>query len=282
MTWSYDRRASEEQLKDYYAILGLKPGCEKNDVRRAYRSKAKKVHPDLTREAETSRFLALREAYEVLLNSVTRDAYDKTRRARERGDAGEKWNYHDILHTRKDDPMSLANLICYDLLHDMDAEAVDLYDEAQTGGFFSLRRLLDREDFMDYAFLLAEAYLERDAVVKAYRLFRGIAELEEEDPYFRHFYIEVLDRMASIVRQNLPDDPDGRQRIAFLEDLVTLSYPAREEAKLRKLLSELLTAVGEHERAANEVFRAFALAPTYPGLAATVETLKSMGFRPPL
>ncbi len=264
-------------MKDYYAILGLKPECGKNDVRRAYRVKAKEVHPDLSGDEGTARFLALKEAYEVLSSKTTREAYNQTwHSARQTGTVTD-WDYRDFLHGRKDDPESLARLICFDLLYDRDAEAVSLYDEAQTGGFFSLRRYLDREDFMDYAFLLAEAYLEQDALVKSYRLLRGIAELEEEDPYFKHFYVEVLERMAAIVRHSLPEDPDNRLRMAFLTDLVKLSYHPREEARLRKLLSELLTTAGRHEAAAREIFHAYELAPKLPGLEETVKTLQELG-----
>ncbi len=264
-------------MKDYYAILGLKPECGRSEVRRAYRVKAKEVHPDLSGDEGTARFLALKEAYEVLSSKTTREAYNQTWHTSRKTGTVTDWDYRDFLHGRKDDPESLARLICFDLLYDHDAEAVRLYDEAQKGGFFSLRRYLDREDFMDYAFLLAEAYLEQEALVKAYRLLRGIAELEEEDPYFKHFYVEVLERMAAIVRHSLPEDPDNRLRMAFLTDLVKLSYHPREEARLRKLLSELLTAAGRHEAAAGEIFRAYELAPKLPGLEETVTTLKELG-----
>ncbi len=264
-------------MKDYYMILGLKPECGINEIRRAYRAKAKEVHPDLVGDEGTARFLALKEAYEVLSDTSTREAYDITRKAARKSATTVEWDYRDFLHGRKDDPESLAKLVCYDLLHDRDSEAVDLYDEAQSGGFFSLRQYLEREDFMDYAFLLAEAYLERDAVVKAYRLLRGVAELEEEHPYFKHFYIEVLQRLASIVQKSLPDNDDNRLRMAFLYDLVKLSYPPKEEARLRKLLSELLAAAGRHQAAADEVFKAYELAPKLPGLAQTVKTLRELG-----
>ncbi|MDF1567689.1 MAG: DnaJ domain-containing protein [Spirochaetaceae bacterium] len=265
-------------MKDYYAILGLKTDSRDNDIRKAFRVRAKQMHPDRTGDEGTARFLALKEAYEVLINTDTRESYDRTWRAARKTATTAEWDYRDFLRGHKDDPASLARLICYDLLHDLDSEAVELYDEAQTGGFFSLVRFLDREDFMDYAFLLAEAYLEREATVKAYRLLRGIAELEEEDPYFKHFYVEVLDRMAGIVRQSLPDDEDNRLRMAFLTDLVKLSYAPKEEARLRKLLSELLAAAGDQESAAREIFKAYNLAPKLPGLAETVKVLKDLGF----
>ena len=87
----------------------------------------------------------------------------------------------------------------------------------------------------------------------------------------------MLERLADIVRRPLPDDENEALRITFLTDLVKLSYPAGEEARLRKLLSELLSAAGRHEAAAREVFKAFRLAPKLPGLAETVKLLREMG-----
>ena len=262
-------------MKNYYAVLGLEPECSADQVRRAYRSRAKILHPDRVGHQGTARFLALKEACEILISPSTREAYDRTLRSLRKG--GTQWDYRDFLRGRKNHPESLARLICFDLLHDRDDEAVELFEESCRGGIFSLRPHLEREDFMDYSFLLAEAYLEREAVVKGYRLLRGIADLEEEHPYFKHFYVEVLEHLADIVRRPLPDDQNGALRIAFLTDLVKLSYPAGEEARLRKLLSELLSAAGGYEAAAAEVFKAFRLAPNLPGLAETVKLLREMG-----
>ena len=261
-------------MKDYYAILALKKDCSSADVRKAFRNRAKEMHPDLVGEDSTARFLALKEAYEVLSSTRTRDAYDQAWKSLRRLKRTSDWDYRNFLQGRRDDPTSLAQLICYDLLHDLDDEAIELYDEAQKGGFFSLRKYLEREEFMDYAFLLAEAYLKQDAVIKGYRLLRGIADLEEEHPYFKHFYVEVLERLALIMRHKLPEDPDNVLRIALLTDLVKLSYPAREEARLRKLLSELLSSSGRDEAAAKELLKAYELAPALPGLAEKVQAIK--------
>ncbi len=265
-------------MKDYYAILKLQPDCTKADIRRAYRVQAKALHPDFAGEKGTARFLTLKEAYEVLISSATRNHYDATRRTRARTRTSANWNYRDFLKQDMDDPDNIARLICFDLLHDEDDEAVELYENAHYGGIFSLRDHTDREDFMDFGFLLAEAYLKREAVVKAFRLLRGLAALEEEDPYFKHFYVEVLNRLSSIVRHSIPEDTDNRLRIEFLKEIVQLSYPKKEEAQLRKLLSEILSASGQYELAAKEILHACELDPKLPGLRETVEVLKSIGF----
>jgi len=258
-------------MKDYYATLGLCPNCSKAEIHKSYRIKAKELHPDLSGDDQTAKFLALKEAYEILTGKLTREAYNLSlRRARE---GGGNWDYRSFLNARKDDPESLARLICFDLMHDNGSQAIRLFEGVQRSGYSFLLQHLGREDFMDYAFLLAEAYLEQNSTVKAYRLLRGIARLEEERPYFKHFYVEVLERMSSIVKHQLPEDQDNRLRITFLSDMIHLSFPPKENARLCKLLSELLISLGRYQEAAKRLLEAYKLAPRMPGLKETIVSL---------
>lgn len=266
-------------VKDYYHILGILSSSSEMEIRRAYRVLAKDYHPDCNGEGDSAKFLALTEAYEILISPEARASYDRTYWPIDGKRSISNWNYRDFLLDRKNDPSSLAKLICFDLLHEREEEAVLLYNQARSEGFFSLRAHLDREDFMDYAFLLAEAYLERKVTVKAYRILRGIAALEEQDPYFRHFYTDVLERLASIARGPLPGHSGTALRITFLADLTELSFPVGEKARIYKQLSELLSAEGDYEAAARAVFNAYSLAPKLPGLKEAVEALRCMGFR---
>ena len=55
-------------MKEYYDILGLKEGSDKNEIKKAYRSLSKKYHPDLNpnnKQAE-EKFKKISEAYEIL------------------------------------------------------------------------------------------------------------------------------------------------------------------------------------------------------------------------
>jgi len=63
--------------KDYYAILGVLPTATTEDVRRAYRRRAKELHPD--HYGENSRpFLEVQEAYGVLGDPSHRRTYDRS------------------------------------------------------------------------------------------------------------------------------------------------------------------------------------------------------------
>lgn len=56
-------------LKQYYDILGLSPNADKESIKKAYRKKALKYHPDINpSKASTETFLQIKEAFDVLYN----------------------------------------------------------------------------------------------------------------------------------------------------------------------------------------------------------------------
>jgi molecular chaperone DnaJ len=66
--------------KDYYALLGVPPTASPAELRRAYRQRARRLHPDVNRAPDAAaRFAALTEAYETLSDPARRAAYDAVR-----------------------------------------------------------------------------------------------------------------------------------------------------------------------------------------------------------
>jgi hypothetical protein len=71
---------------DYYRVLGLQPTATREEVRRAYRRLARRLHPDVDPERKdearaTQRMVRLNEAYAVLADPARRAAYDAQRLA---------------------------------------------------------------------------------------------------------------------------------------------------------------------------------------------------------
>lgn len=67
------------EKKDYYEVLGLTKTSGEDEIKKAYRSLAKKYHPDVNpddKQAEV-KFKEVSEAYEVLSDSAKRQKYDQ-------------------------------------------------------------------------------------------------------------------------------------------------------------------------------------------------------------
>src|SRR5690606_32715214 len=65
--------------EDLYQVLGVSRDATQEEIRKAYRTRAKELHPDLhpgDKEAE-SRFQALSAAYSILGNAEQRARYDR-------------------------------------------------------------------------------------------------------------------------------------------------------------------------------------------------------------
>jgi len=66
------------QTRDYYDVLGVSRGASADDIRKAYRELARKLHPDVNKAPDAAqRFSEVQEAYDVLSDSEKRQAYDQ-------------------------------------------------------------------------------------------------------------------------------------------------------------------------------------------------------------
>ncbi|QGT99996.1 Chaperone protein DnaJ [Candidatus Syntrophocurvum alkaliphilum] len=64
--------------RDFYEVLGVAKGATEDEIKKAYRQKARKYHPDVNKEEGTDeKFKEISVAYEVLSDPQKRAAYDR-------------------------------------------------------------------------------------------------------------------------------------------------------------------------------------------------------------
>lgn len=69
------------EFKDYYKIMGVPENASADDIKKAYRTLARKHHPDLNKDTDSAeKFKELGEAYEVLKDPAKRAEYDQLRK----------------------------------------------------------------------------------------------------------------------------------------------------------------------------------------------------------
>ncbi|HEY9661668.1 MAG TPA: DnaJ domain-containing protein, partial [Allocoleopsis sp.] len=71
--------ATTQGFKDYYAVLGVDKAASQDEIKKAYRKLARKLHPDLNPDdpAAEDKFKELNEAYEIISDEENRQKYDR-------------------------------------------------------------------------------------------------------------------------------------------------------------------------------------------------------------
>lgn len=248
----------------YYDILGIDSSCNDAEIKRAFRQKAKVLHPDVLGGSDESLEMMqqLIQAYEVLSDPQLREEYDR----RHFVVPGEfRFDYREFLRGRPEDLGSQARLIFFDLLHDVTDEAVNTHEHYFLRRGERLGNYLPREDYMDCSFLLAEEYQRRGSLLLAYQLLMDLVEEEQKESYFRHFFLEVVDRLKSLVCIEMPKRFSRRQALICIDEMVSRGFSNRDTAYFLKKAAEIHLEEGDHHKAFTYVRRSLSLDPRVPG-----------------
>jgi curved DNA-binding protein CbpA len=245
-------------VEDYYQVLGADPQDSQERIKRCFRQRAKELHPDLTLlhdDQAESRMRLLLDAYRVLGDPERRSEYDRLHGHALRR---RRFDYRSFLRARAD-PVSLAKLVLYDLMRSRDREALTTLGQLESHIESDLAALLDHDDFMDCAYLLAEA-LERDgAYGKACEYYLRVYHAEATRPYFRHFIAEVVERMREVACFKMAGTAETADSVRWIEELIDLDLSDRESAFFCKRIAEIYSNVGDFEAARGYLQRALRL-----------------------
>lgn len=257
-------------MENYYETLGVSAEASRAEIKRAFRERAKKAHPDISGDQAALEMRRLISAYETLADPERRREYD---RAYVRFVRKVDFDYRAFLKERPDDSESQAKLVFFDLLHLEEAEAMDVW--RRMGGLdFRMERHLDREDWMDCAFILAEELDKAGSHYEAFKLLVDLVLAEAARPYFRHFMPEVDGLLKEIARTRLVGSVPDDVLVECLQDLLELRYPKKEGARWLRTLSETLERLGDRHGAARALSDALS---RDPGLSGVVQLRRRLG-----
>ncbi|MDR0486836.1 MAG: J domain-containing protein [Treponema sp.] len=209
-------------MSNHYELLGVKREASGREIKKAFREKAKRIHPDIAGQAEAEAMRKLIAAYEVLSNPERRFEYDRaySRFIKKAGFDYRRWL------DEQDDPSSQAKLIFFELLHLEEERAIDIW--RKNGGLgFRMEKYIDREDWMDCLYILAEELDKRGFSFEAFKLLASVLSEERRRPYFRLFTVEIENYLKVLVRQRLQPQVDEETWFDCMEIMMTLGFPVK-------------------------------------------------------
>ena len=245
-------------MKNYYELLGVGHHASAGEIKKAFREKAKRLHPDIAGNAAEGEMRKLLTAYQTLSSEERRWEYDRVYSRFASGLAANaaatpSFDYRAWLHEQGDDPAIQAKLMFFELLNLEDDEAIALW--RKNGGInFPLEKYLHRDDWLDCCFILAEELDRRRHCYEAFRLLAVVIREERRLPYFRHFTVEIEKFLREIVRFRLRAQVDDETWIECLETLLALGFPARDNACWIRLLAKTFSDLGDNA-AAQQILR---------------------------
>ncbi len=220
-------------MENCYKILGVSQTATVAEIRRAYREKAKTLHPDITGK-DSKDFRELVVAYETLTDIKSRELFDESYFFKQANFHREKkfetFDYRKWLLEREDDE-SRAKLIFFDLMHNNEDNAVKEFIRMNTERIgFKLSKWFTREDFMDYGFILAEELVIRQEYYDAVILFDQIIQMEFTFDYFKLFFPEVQSLARHILRNNIENSVSEELAIDAWERALELRFGKADDA----------------------------------------------------
>jgi curved DNA-binding protein CbpA len=222
-------------LTNYYDLLGVNQESSSSQIKKAFREKAKLLHPDIAGSAQAEAMRKLLSAYEILSSPERRYEYDRAylRFVKKAG-----FNYHAWLN-EQDDPESQAKLIFFELLHLEEEQAIAVW--RKNGGLdFRLDKFLDKEDWMDCQYILAEELDKRGFSFEAFRLSAAVLAEERCRPYFKIFTVEIEKFIKNLVRHKLQRQLDKETWIDCMETMVSLGFSVRDEKRYMRSMADTL------------------------------------------
>ena len=225
-------------MNNHYELLGIKPGASTAEIKKAFRKKAKQLHPDIAGTTHAEAMRRLINAYEALSDIERRFQYDKAYPAHAKKTG---FDYRTWLN-EQEDPESKAKLIFYELLRLEEERAIAIWRE--NGGLdFHMEKLMSREDWMDCQYILAEELDKRDFCFEAFKLLSALLAEEHRRPYFNLFTPEIKSYVKNMIKKKLRSQVDGETWIDCMEALFGIGFSEHDENTFKESIAQTLKEI---------------------------------------
>ena len=265
---------------DHYKTLGLTIDASAAEVKKAFRTQAKKHHPDRNTDRSawaTAKMKRLIEAHRILSSETFREIYDRKYRlamGHHVSSAAERLHKH---HQKR---RTEAQLILDDLLSGNAGKAIKAYDAlCGKDQEYDLCRHLKVRDWIDCKFLLAEEYENCGRFVEAAEFYEDLRKRNEAEVRTPHFMHELGERLQRLyVRRLAPAAPPELAAQYYLRAL-PLEPSGIRRSFLHKKLAECHMAMENLTEARRQLAIAFELKP---GLKGVTKICRELDFSPPV
>ena len=177
----------------------------------------------------------LLRAYQTLSNSEHRFAADMV--------SAKKSNF-DYRTWLKDqgDPKSMAKLIFYELIRLEEDQAIEIW--RQNGGLdFNMKNHMERSDWMDCQYILAEELDRRGFSYEAFKLITALLVEEQRRPYFNLFTPEIYSYLKIIVNKKLKTQVNPQIWIDCMEALIGIGFSVHDENIFKESMATALKEI---------------------------------------
>lgn len=237
-------------MEDCYKILGVRHNATAAEIKRAYRQKAKLLHPDASQDAGTTEeFRNLVKAYEILSDVKQRSLFDESFFMRNQQAKSSRslnsFDYRKWLSERTDEE-SRSKLIFFDLMHNREDDAVAEFKRMCTNhAGFRLAKWFTRENFMDYGFILAEELVLRQEYYDAFILLEQIIRMEYSYAYFRLFFPEVMELTENVLKNHLEGKIPDELALDCWERALELGFGKSSDAAFLRKMAAAYKRMGD-------------------------------------
>ena len=252
---------------NYYQVLQVQEGSDRDEIRNSFRKLAKKYHPDKTRTngiSSEDKIKLLIKAYKTLTDSEKRIHYDTQLQS----DNIRDFYYNEKTKRESDkyDLRSQAKMVLNDLLNKNGHQAVKNYERLkEENKEFELLAFLNSKDYLDCKFLLAEEYEKQGNYELAFELYEYVYQNKDDNPARKHLLEDIKERIIRLSCKKLIKLAQPGAAITYLARALNLKLSKNEEAFICKKFADCYVASGKWDSALEKFNKALSLCPNLKG-----------------